>query len=28
MEIWDAHWREELKKIMIIPEKPLDNLQP
>jgi len=28
MEIWDAHWREELKKIMTTPERPLDNLQP
>jgi len=27
MKIWDAYWREELKKIMIIPEKPLNNLQ-
>lgn len=28
MEIWDAYWREELKKIItIIPEKPLENLQ-
>ena len=27
-EIWDAYWREELKKIItIIPEKPLENLQ-
>ena len=28
MEFWDAYWREELKKIMIIPEKSLDNLKP
>jgi hypothetical protein len=28
MEIWDDYWREELKKIMIIPEKPLESLQP
>jgi len=28
MEIWDAYWREELKKIMITPEKSLDSLQP
>jgi hypothetical protein len=28
MEIWDAFWRGQLKKIMTIPERPLDNLEP
>jgi hypothetical protein len=28
MEFWDAYWRENLKKIMIIPKKPLGNLHP
>ena len=28
MKMWDAYWREKLKEIMIIPEKPLGILQP